>query len=168
MHIYIYIHIYIYTHTYCAESLQLCLTLHDPMDYSLPGSSVCGFSRREYWSGSLCPPPGGLSDPGVEPHLFCFLHWQAGSLPLAPPGMPVDLLVVFESLSSVRLCDPVDCSLPGFTFLHCLLEFAQIHVQYMCIYSFSGSSPSFIGYYKILSKVSCATQDDLVGSLFYM
>ena len=26
-----------------------------------------GFSRQEYWSGSLCPPPGDLSDPGVEP-----------------------------------------------------------------------------------------------------
>ena len=25
-----------------AKSLQLCLTLYDPMDCSLPGSSVCG------------------------------------------------------------------------------------------------------------------------------
>ena len=27
-----------------AKSLQLCLTLYDPMDCSLPGSSVCGDS----------------------------------------------------------------------------------------------------------------------------
>ena len=26
-----------------------------------------GFSRQEYWSGLPCPPPGGLSDPGIEP-----------------------------------------------------------------------------------------------------
>ena len=26
-------------------------TLSDTMDYSLPGSSVHGFSRQEYWSG---------------------------------------------------------------------------------------------------------------------
>ena len=25
-----------------------------------------GFSRQEYWSGLLCPPPGDLSDPGIE------------------------------------------------------------------------------------------------------
>jgi len=26
-----------------------------------------GFSRQEYWSGLLCPPPGGLSNPGIKP-----------------------------------------------------------------------------------------------------
>ena len=26
-----------------------------------------GFSRQEYWSGLLCPPPGDLPDPGTEP-----------------------------------------------------------------------------------------------------
>ena len=25
-----------------------------------------GFSRQEYWSGLPCPPPGDLSDPGIE------------------------------------------------------------------------------------------------------
>ena len=25
-----------------------------------------GFSRQEYWSGLPCPPPGQLSDPGIE------------------------------------------------------------------------------------------------------
>ena len=42
-----------------------------------------GFSRQEYWSGLPCPPPGDLPNPGIKSHL---LHWQAGSLPLAPPG----------------------------------------------------------------------------------
>ena len=26
-----------------------------------------GFSRQECWSGSPCPPPGDLPDPGIEP-----------------------------------------------------------------------------------------------------
>ena len=48
-----------------------------------------GFARQEYWSGSLCPPPGDLPDPGFEPLLLCLLHWQAGSLQLSHWGSPV-------------------------------------------------------------------------------
>ena len=46
---------------------QSCPTLCDSMDCSLPGSSVHGFSRQEYWSGLPCPPPEDLPDPGSEP-----------------------------------------------------------------------------------------------------
>ena len=27
---------------------------------------------------------------GSNPHLLCLLHWQVGSLPLTPPGKPMD------------------------------------------------------------------------------
>ena len=51
----------------CACSVaQLCLILCDPMDCSLPGSSVHGISRQEYWSGLPFPSPGDLPDPGIE------------------------------------------------------------------------------------------------------
>ena len=31
-------------------------------------SPLCmGFSRQEYWSGLLCPPPGDLTNLGIEP-----------------------------------------------------------------------------------------------------
>ena len=40
-----------------SEVAQLCPTLSDPMHCSLPGSSVHGFSRREYWSGVPLPSP---------------------------------------------------------------------------------------------------------------
>ena len=46
--IYTHTHIYIYTHTYiylvcvCAKSLQVCLTLLNPLDFSSPGSFVHG------------------------------------------------------------------------------------------------------------------------------
>ena len=28
---------------------------------------IMGFSRQGYWSGSPCPPPGALPDPGIKP-----------------------------------------------------------------------------------------------------
>ena len=40
-----------------SEIAQLYLTLSDPMDCSLPGSSSMGFSRPEYWSGVPLPSP---------------------------------------------------------------------------------------------------------------
>ena len=40
-----------------SEVAQSCPTLSDPMDCSLPGSSVHGISRQEYWSGVPLPSP---------------------------------------------------------------------------------------------------------------
>ena len=43
---------------YCeSEVAQSCLTLCDPMACSLPGFSVHGTSRQEYWSGLPLPSP---------------------------------------------------------------------------------------------------------------
>ena len=54
---------------YCmhAKLLQLCSTLCNPMNCSLPGSTSTGFSRQEYWSGLPCPLPGKLPGRGIEP-----------------------------------------------------------------------------------------------------
>ena len=48
---------------------------------------------------------------GLNPGLLCLLHWQVGSLPLAPPGKPrsiQDLSLVIFTLSSEMtvLCFP--------------------------------------------------------------
>ena len=59
------LHLYIPNVCVCAKPLQLCLTLCDPMDCSLPGSSVRGI-LQEYWNGFPCPLPGALPDPGIE------------------------------------------------------------------------------------------------------
>src|SRR5574340_528960 len=40
-----------------SEVAQLCLTLCDSMDCSLPGSSIHGSFRLEYWSGVPLPSP---------------------------------------------------------------------------------------------------------------
>ena len=68
-----------------AKSLQMCLTLSDPMDCSLPGSSVHRYPRQEYWSGFLCPPPGDLPVPGIKPGSPAL---QAASLSLSHLGSP--------------------------------------------------------------------------------
>ena len=63
-------------------AVQLCPTLWDPMDCSLPGSSVHGFSRQEYCSGLPFSSPGDLPDPGIK-HGAPTL--QEDSLPSEPP-----------------------------------------------------------------------------------
>ena len=45
---------------------QLCPTLYDPMDYSLPNSLSMELSRQEYWSGLPLPSAGDLPNPGTE------------------------------------------------------------------------------------------------------
>ena len=49
----------------CVLSLQLCLTLCDPTDCR-GGSSVHGILQQEYWRRLPFPPPGDVSDPGID------------------------------------------------------------------------------------------------------
>ena len=60
-----------------------------------------------------------LPDPEINPESPAL---TGGLLITGPP-------VVVELLSYVQLCDPMDCSMPGFPGLHYLLEFAQIHIH---------------------------------------
>ena len=50
-----------------AKSLQLCLTLCDPMDCSPQGSYVHGILLQEHWDELLWPIPGDLLDPEIKP-----------------------------------------------------------------------------------------------------
>ena len=59
--------------------------LCDPMDCSPPGSSVHGILQARILEWVLCPPPGDLPNTELEP-ASPLLHWQTGSLPLAPPS----------------------------------------------------------------------------------
>ena len=72
----------------CAKSLQSCPTLCDTMDHNPQAPLATRFSRQEHWSGLPCPPPGILPTQGLNLRLLHLLHWQSGSLPLAPPGKP--------------------------------------------------------------------------------
>ena len=48
---------------------------------------------QEYWSGLLCPPPGDLPNPGIEPTSPAL---QADSLPAEPSGKPKYQIVLTE------------------------------------------------------------------------
>ena len=47
-----------------------------------------GFSRQEYWSGVPCPPPGHLSDPGLEPAALKSPALAGGFFTTDPLGGP--------------------------------------------------------------------------------
>ena len=72
-----------------AKALQSCPTLCDPLDYNPPGLSVQRFSRQEYTKvGYHALLQGIFLTQGSNP---CLLDWQADSLPLVPPGKPINI-----------------------------------------------------------------------------
>ena len=88
------------------------------------------FSRQEYWSGLPFPSPGHLPDPGIEPRSPTM---QADALPSEPPGKPKEKglgsCCCSVAQSSLTLCDPIDCSMPGSPVLHYFPELAQTQVH---------------------------------------
>ena len=59
---------------------QSCPTVCNPMDNSPPGSSLHGILQARILQWVAISSSRGSN--------LCLLHWQAGSLPLAPPGRP--------------------------------------------------------------------------------
>ena len=79
-----YMYVYIYTHV-CrhAKSLQSYPTFCDPMECSHQNTE----GRCHFLLQRIFPTQG------LNPCLLCLLHWQAGSLPPAPPGKPIYVCV---------------------------------------------------------------------------
>ena len=73
--------------------------------YQAPPSM--GFSKQEYWSGVPLPSPIHNNLP-QRTQTLCFCS---------------------VAQSCLTLCDPMDCSMPGFPVLHHLLELTQTHVH---------------------------------------
>ena len=81
-------HVYTCTHTHSQREpsrkvkvkfAQSCLTLHDPMDYTVHGI------LQEYWSGQPISSPGELPNPGIESRSPAL---QVDSLTAEPQGKP--------------------------------------------------------------------------------
>ena len=88
---------------------------------------------------------GNLPDPGIEPGCFASPALAGRFFTTVPPGKNtpnMSLLssylwkVKVKSLSHVRLCDPMDCSLPGFS-IHGIF---QARVPEWVSFSFSRGS----------------------------
>ena len=72
-----------------AQSLIRVLLFANPMNYSPPGSSVHGILQARILEWATMPSPRGIFlTQGSNQSLLLLLHWQAGSLALAPLGSP--------------------------------------------------------------------------------
>ena len=87
--------IYIPINSERAKSLQLCLPLCNSMDRSLPGFSAHSIVQARILQGVAMPFSRGSSQPKDQTHISCLLHWQAGSLPLAPSGQQCTRVLFF-------------------------------------------------------------------------
>ena len=96
-------HMCIYTsvYTYINICLHACVLSRfgsvqlfcDPMDCSLPVSSIHGISQQEYWSGLSFPPPGDLPNLGIKPASPVAPALQADSLPQSHQGSPLHVYI---------------------------------------------------------------------------
>ena len=71
------------------KTAQLCPTLCNPMDCNPPGSSVHDSPGKNTGVGCHALLQRVFPIQGSNAHLSHLLHWQVGSLPLAPHWKPV-------------------------------------------------------------------------------
>ena len=83
------------------QSLQLCLTLCDPMDYSPPGSSVHGILQARILEWPAMPSSRGASLPRDRTCVSCISCTADGFFTAEPPEKPHNFSQV-QSLSRVR------------------------------------------------------------------
>ena len=87
---------------------------YGPLAHQAPLSM--GFSRQEYWSRLPFPSPGDLPNPGIKP---TFLALAGRFFTTEFSGKVKGEGEVAHSCPT--LCDPMDCSLPGFS-IHGILQ----------------------------------------------
>ena len=92
------------------------------------------FSRQESWSGSPCPPPGHLPDPGIEPTSLISPVLAGGFFTTSATYLNTNHCFSTIQFSSVAqscptLCNPMNRSMPGLPVHHHLPEFTQTHVH---------------------------------------
>ena len=107
-----------------SEVAQLCLTLCDPMDCSLPGSSVHGIFQARVLDWVAISFSGGLPNPGIEPRSPSL---QADALPSEPPGKPFLCIVscYHPTVTVLPLCFPV-----WIPFISKSLNFDEVQVTF--------------------------------------
>ena len=77
----------------CVLGCFSCVQLFcDPMDCSHQAPLSMGFPRQKYQSGCHALLQEIFPTQVLNPHLLCLLLWQAGSLPLVPPGKPTGIV----------------------------------------------------------------------------
>ena len=106
--------------TLVVEYVCACSVVSDslqPHDWSPPASSVNGISHGKNTGVGCCFLLHGIFlTQELNLHLLYLLHWQADSLPIAPPGKPKPVLSLLFSHSvvsdSLRPCELQHTRLP--------------------------------------------------------
>ena len=121
--------------------IQSCPTLCDPMDCSMPSSSVHGILQARILEWVAPSFSRGFSQPKYWPQVSWiaggfFTVWvtreaTSGSPPL-PDHKSLHICCCSVTQSCPTLCNPMDCSMPGSPVLHQLTELAQTHVHWVC------------------------------------
>ena len=78
-------------HVVCAKALKSCLTLYDPTDCSMPGSSVHEIFQTGTLEWVAMPSSRGSSNPGVKPTSLASPALAGGFFTTCTlPGKPID------------------------------------------------------------------------------
>ena len=98
----------------CVLALSCVRLFAAHIDCSPPSSSVYGISQQEYWRELPFPPPGYLSDPGIEPTSPVSPVLQTDSAPLSCQGSPLSHQIMWweniltqllvSSVAEIRWC----------------------------------------------------------------
>ena len=108
----------------CEKVLSCWAVSHSvqPMDGSLPGSSVHGILQARILEWVAIPFSTGSSQPGIEPRAPAL---QADSLPSEPPGKPRRWRSAFQTMSRIlvkkqtsHVCSAERLLLPRWPFCH--------------------------------------------------
>ena len=108
---------------------QSCLTLCDPMDCSLPGSSVHEILQARILEWVAIPFSRGFSQPRDQTWVSCFVGrfitvWATREAHMCSCCCSVAQLCLTH-------CNLMDCSTPGLPVFHHLPEIAQAHVHWV-------------------------------------
>ena len=142
-------HTHTHTHTQCmkvkVKSLSCVRLFATPWTVAYKAPPPMGFSRQEYWSGLPFSSPGDLPNPGIE----------LGSPALHTDALPSEhththththiYIYIYTHIHihaqllqlCLTFCDPIDCSLPGFS-VHGILQIRLL--EWVAIPSSRGSS----------------------------
>ena len=103
-----------------SEVARSCLTLHDPMDYSLPGSSIYGIFQARILEWVAISFSGRSSRPRDwtwVSHIIgrCFTIWATREVPTSSKRKLISYLGAGREVaeSCPTLCDPTHYSPPG-------------------------------------------------------
>ena len=77
------------------------LTLCEPMDCSLPGSSVYGIFQARILEWVVISSPGDVPDSGIVPASLAATALAGEFFTTGPPGMPHNLVIVYQLSFSV-------------------------------------------------------------------